>query len=89
MSEVDRAELWQPIEPDQIRAGMRIRVTVRNDDRTTAHVGVAHHQLVVGTVTHHHQAVGTRLWCTEGRWPLGGWGDSITYEVDPATIPNH
>ena len=78
MSEVDRAELWQPIEHDRIEAGMRIRVTVRNDDRTTVYVGVAH-----------HQAVGTRLWCTEARWPLGGWGDSIAYEVDPATIPNH
>ena len=67
---------WQPIEHDQIRAGMRIRVTVRNDDRTTVYVGVAHHQ------------DGTRVWYTKERWPLDGWGDSVTYEVDPATIPD-
>ena len=67
---------WQPIELDQIRAGMRIRVTVQCDDRTTFHVGVAHHQLL------------SRVWCTEGRWPLDNWGDSVTYEVDPATVPD-
>ena len=76
-----RAELfagvtrWQPIEHAQIRAGMRIRATVQCDDRTTIHVGVAH-----------HQPVGTRVWFTEGLWPLYGWADSTTYEVDPATI---
>ena len=68
---------WQPIEHDQIKAGMRIRATIQCEDRTTAHVGVAH-----------HQDVGSRLWRTEGQWPLGGWGDSTTYEVDPSTIPD-
>ena len=67
---------WQPIEHAQIQAGMRIRVTVQCDDRTTFHVGVAHHQLL------------SRVWCTEGRWPLDNWGDSVTYEVDPATVPD-
>ena len=68
---------WQPIEPDQIKAGMRIRVTFHRGDLTTIYVGVAH-----------HQAVETRVWCTEGLWPLDGWGDSTTYEVDPTTIPD-
>lgn len=68
---------WQPIEHDQIKAGMRIRATVQQGDRATTHVGVAH-----------HQAAGSRYWCTEERWPLDGWGDSSTYEVDLATIPD-
>ena len=68
---------WQPIEYKQIKAGMRIRATIRNGDLTAVYVGVAH-----------HQPVGTRLWCTEEQWPLPGWGDSVTYEVDPATIPD-
>ena len=79
---------WQPIEHAQIKAGMRIRATVQCDDRATIYVGVAHHQLVVGTVAHHHQAVGTRVWCTEDDMLLTGWGDPTTYEVDPATIPD-
>ena len=69
---------WQPIDPDQIRVGMRIRVTAQCDDRATTHIGVAHHQ------------GGSRFWRTEDGWPLDGWFDyPITYEVDPATIPNH
>ena len=68
---------WQPIEFAQIKAGMRIRATVQFEDRTTVYVGVAH-----------HQPVGTRVWFTEGLWPLYGWGDSVTYEVDPATVPD-
>ena len=72
---------WQPIEHDQIRAGMRIRTTIQWGDRATAHVGVAHHA--------HHQAVGSMVWFTEARWPLTGWSCPTTYEVDPATIPNH
>ena len=64
---------WQPIEHDQIRAGMRIRATFHRGDCTTAHVGVAH-----------HQAVG--CWYTEERWPLAHWGDPSIYEVDPSTI---
>ena len=67
---------WQPIEHDQIKAGMRIRATIHRGDLTTIHIGVAH-----------HNPVGTRVWFTEGRWLLDGWGDS-TYEVDPATIPD-
>ena len=68
---------WQPIEHAQIEAGMRIRATVQCEDRTTVYVGVAH-----------HQAVGTRVWCTEGRWPLDAVGDSTIFEVDPSTIPD-
>ena len=63
---------WQPIEPDQIRAGMRIRVTSPRGDRMTTHVGVAHHQ--TGS-----------CWHTEDSWPLAGWGSPTTYEVDPTT----
>ena len=54
---------------------MRIRATIQCNDRTTIHVGVAH-----------HQAVG--CWYTEERWPLDSWAGPITYEVDPATIPD-
>ena len=68
---------WEPIEPDQIKAGMRIRTTIQYDDRATIHVGVAHHQVD-----------GLGIWVTEKRRPLDGWGDSTTYEVDPATIPD-
>ena len=68
---------WQPIEYDQIKAGMRIRATVQYGDRATAHIGVAHHQVF-----------GSRVWCTKERWPLDGWGYSATYEVDPSTIPD-
>ena len=67
---------WQPIEHDQLRVGMRIRVTVQCDDRATTHIGVAHYQ------------GGSRFWLTEGRWALTGWGDyPITYEVDLSTVP--
>ena len=68
---------WQPIELAQIRAGMRIRVTVRNGDRTGVFVGVAHHQLV-----------GSRVWLTDLNRLLTGWATPATYEVDPATIPD-
>ena len=66
---------WQPIEHDQIRAGMRIRATIQCGDRTTIHVGAAH-----------HQAVG--CWYTEDDGLLTGWSGPITYEVDPAPIPD-
>ena len=66
---------WQPIEYDQIRAGMRIRVTSPRGDRMTTHVGVAHHQ--AGS-----------CWHTEDSWPLAGWGSPTIFEVDPATIPD-
>ena len=66
---------WQPIEHDQIRAGMRIRATFHRGDRATVHVGVA------------HRRVGAD-WVTEKRWSLTGWGYPTTYEVDPATIPD-
>ena len=66
---------WQPIELAQIKAGMRIRATIQCEDRTTIYVGVAH-----------HRPVGTRVWRTKEQWPLGGWGDSVTYEADPYTI---
>lgn len=64
---------WQPIEPDQIRAGMRIRVTVHREDCTTIYVGVAHR--------------GGAYWCTEHGWPLTGWNYPTICEVDPSTIP--
>ena len=68
---------WQPIDPDQIRVGMRIRVTAQCDDRATTHIGVAHHQ------------GGSRFWRTEGGELLTGfWSNSITYEVDPTSIPD-
>lgn len=76
-----RAELvagvtrWQPIEHDQIRAGMRIRVTVQYDGRATVHVGVAHHRMGSD-------------WSTEQGWLLTGWSYPTIYEVDPATIPD-
>ena len=66
---------WEPIEHDQIKAGMRIRVTVQREDRETVHVGVAHHQTV-------------GVWFTEQQWSLTGWSYPTTYEVDPATIPD-
>lgn len=67
---------WQPIEHDQIKAGMRIRATVAWDDRITTHAGVAHHTNKYGD------------WLTEDDWRLTGWNNSATYEVDPATIPD-
>ena len=66
---------WQPIEHDQIKAGMRIRATFHRDDRETINVGVAHHRVGAD-------------WVTEKRWSLTGWGFPTTYEVDPATIPD-
>ena len=66
---------WQPIELDQIRAGMRIRATVAWGDRITTHTGVAHHADTDGD------------WRTEEQWPLTGWGDPTIYEVDPDAIP--
>ena len=67
---------WQPIEPDQIRAGMRIRMVVVWGDRLTTHTGVAHHTDDEGD------------WVTEDDWRLTGWSGPITCEVDPATIPD-
>ena len=64
---------WQPIEHDQIKAGMRIRATVQCDDRATVHVGVARHR------------VGSD-WSTEQQWSLTGWSYPTTYEVDPSII---
>ena len=66
---------WQPIERDQIRAGMRIRATATFDDCVTTRTGVAHHTNWRGE------------WCAEGGRLLTGWTNQITYEVDPATIP--
>ena len=66
---------WQPIEHDQIRAGMRIRATAQYDGRATVHVGVAHHR------------TGSD-WSTEQGWLLTGWSYPTIYEVDPATIPD-
>ena len=67
-------EQWQPIERAQIRAGMRIRATTT---LVTTRTGVAHHANHYGD------------WHTERGWLLTSWGDSITYEVDLSTIPNH
>lgn len=66
---------WQPIELDQIRAGMRIRTTVVWGDRITNYTGVAHH-----TDTDDD-------WFTEDDRLLTGWHSSATYEVYSATIP--
>lgn len=66
---------WQPIEPDEIRAGMRIRATTTFDDYVTTCTGVAHHTNKYGD------------WLTEENRMLAGWDDPTTYEVDPATIP--
>ncbi len=66
---------WQPIERDQIRAGMRIRTTVVWGDGATNRTGVAHHTSRDGD------------WCTEAGLMLTGWADPTTYEVDSATIP--
>lgn len=68
---------WQPVEYGQIRAGMRIRATVPREERTSIYIGVAHHTDL------------NSEWQTEHGWPLAdrGWGDSVTYEVDPSTIP--
>lgn len=68
---------WQPIEHDQIRAGMRIRASSAFRDCTVTHMGVAHH------------ADEDSDWSTEGDMILTGWSLSpISYEVDPATIPD-
>ena len=66
---------WQPIEHDQIKAGMRIRVTLQREDRETVHVGVAHHRVGAD-------------WITEKGWGLTGWRRPTIYEVDPSTIPD-
>ena len=67
---------WQPIERDQIRAGMRIRATIASSGCISTRVGVAHHTSQTGE------------WCTEGNWLLTGWANQITCEVDPSTIPD-
>ena len=67
---------WEPIELDQIKAGMRIRATsVWDDDRVITRTGVAH-------CTDDHGD-----WRTECNGLLTGWTNPTTYEVDPATIP--
>lgn len=66
---------WQPIEPDRIKAGMRIRATSAIYDRTTTYIGVAHH-------TSHYSE-----WRTEAGLMLTGWFDPTTYEVDLDTLP--
>ena len=79
-----RAELlagstrWQPIEHDEIKAGMRIRATTADPadpDYVTIHIGVAHRTGEDGD------------WLTERAGLLTGWIDPTTYEVDSATIP--
>ena len=60
---------WQPIELDQIKAGMRIRATIAWGDRITTHTGVAHHADTDGH------------WRTEGNRMLAGWGNSTIYEA--------
>ena len=76
-----RAELvagvtrWEPIEPDQIKAGMRIRATVQQGDCTSIFVGVARHP------------AGSGRWYTDERRMLTGWSSPTTHEVDPTTIP--
>ena len=67
---------WQPIEPDQIRAGMRIRVTEARGDRIITRTGVARHTDKYGD------------WVTDDGWLLTGWSNLVTYEVDSATIPD-
>ena len=67
---------WQPIEHDQVEAGMRIRATIPHEERTSIYIGVAHHW---GRDSD---------WCTEGGWLLTGWDAPAIYEVDPATIPD-
>ena len=72
------ATRWQPIEHDQIRAGMRIRATTVVGDGVATRTGVAHHTNICGD------------WFTEASLMLTGrgvGGDPTTYEVDPATIP--
>lgn len=79
-----RAELlaegtrWQPIELDEIRAGMRIRATDEaRGDRITTYTGVAHNERRSGD------------WYTEDDWLLtDSWSNTTIYEVDPATIPD-
>ncbi len=66
---------WQPIELDQIRAGMRIRATTTYRGCVINRTGVAHHTSHYGN------------WYTERNWTLTGWAAPTTYEVDPATIP--
>lgn len=68
--------LWQPIERDQIRAGMRIRATTTYRDCVTTRTGVAHHTGDDG------------IWYTERDRLLTGWAAPTTYEVDSATIPD-
>ena len=67
---------WQPIECDQIKAGMRIRATTIYPDYATIHIGVAH-----------RRTGEDGDWLTERAGLLTSWADPITYEVDPATIP--
>ena len=55
---------------------MRIRVTEARGDRITTRTGVAHHTDKYGD------------WVTEDDWLLTGWSNLVTYEVDPATIPD-
>ena len=66
---------WQPIELDQIRAGMRIRATITYRYCVINRTGVAHHKIRDG-------------WYTEDICMLTGWHDPTTYEVDSATIPD-
>lgn len=66
---------WQPIEHDQIKAGMRIRATIASSDRTSTYTGVVHHIDEDGD------------WRTARGWKLTGWFNPSTYEVDPSTIP--
>ena len=69
---------WEPIEPDEIKAGMRIRATTADPadpDYVTIHIGVAHRTGEDGD------------WLTERAGLLTGWIDPTTYEVDPTTIP--
>lgn len=67
---------WEPIERDEIKAGMRIRATAAAGDCITTHTGVTHHTNKYGD------------WLTERSWLLTGWADQISYEVDPATVPD-
>ena len=68
---------WQPIEREQIKPGMRIRATTALSGCVTTRTGVAHHTNPHGD------------WHTEDNWLLTDWVDPTTYEVDPATMPNH
>ena len=85
---------WQPIEHDQIRAGMRIRATIAVwNDRTVTCSGVAHHTDKDGDWL---TEGGLRLTGNWGSW--GSWGSpgealqvayaSVIHEVDSSTIPD-